>query len=147
MLMRNIDCGGMALSAALLLASCGTGGGADGGNAGGGEDVRGTNPHALRIACSLSAGRGFANDCTVEQTRTEEGLVLTVRHPDGGFRRLLVTRDGRGVIAADGAEPARVLPLSAREIEVAIGALRYRLPATVALTAGAGDGNRMEDGE
>jgi hypothetical protein len=62
---------------------------------------------------------------------TADGLSLTVRAPNGGFRRLLVTKDGRGVIAADGAVPARVCPVSANRIEVAIAGDRYRLPATV----------------
>jgi hypothetical protein len=58
--------------------------------------------------------------------------VLTLHNPDGGFHRLLVTKDGRGVVAADGAEPAIVRVVGEREIEVAIGGDRYRLPATVA---------------
>ena len=57
--------------------------------------------------------------------------VLTIRHPDGGFRRLRITADGRGVIAADGAEPARVSVIGPADIEVAVGGDRYRLPATV----------------
>ena len=69
--------------------------------------------------------------CTVEQSQSEQGLVLTLRHTDGSFHRLLVTRDGRGVIAADGAEPARVTIPDATSIDVAIGGSRYRLPATI----------------
>jgi hypothetical protein len=86
---------------------------------------------ADRIECR--AGHApFARACTVEQTDTPQGRVLVLRKPDGGFRRLLVTRDGRGVIAADGAEPARVTVIGAGRIEVAIGADAFRLPATVA---------------
>jgi len=44
---------------------------------------------------------------------------------------LLVTQDGRGVIAADGAEAAKVTITGADGIEVALGGNRYRLPATV----------------
>jgi hypothetical protein len=75
--------------------------------------------------------RALQRDCTVEQTQEARGLVLTVRHPDGGFHRLLVTRDGRGVVAADGAEPARVTILDAASIDVRVGTDRYRLPATI----------------
>jgi hypothetical protein len=57
--------------------------------------------------------------------------VLTLRQPDGGFRRLRVTGDGRGVIAADGAEQASVTLVAPVTIEVAIGNMRYRLPAVV----------------
>ncbi|MEQ9663241.1 MAG: hypothetical protein RLN87_11925 [Parasphingopyxis sp.] len=83
------------------------------------------------VYCAPGGATGFQPDCTIERTQTAEGLILTLRHPDGGFRRLLVTNDGRGVIAADGAEQAAVTPLSQGEIEVALGGDRYRLPATV----------------
>jgi hypothetical protein len=73
----------------------------------------------------------LAPRCTVERERTDAGLVLTLRDPDGGFRRLLATRDGRGLVAAAGAEPARVAVVGPDLIEVALGGHRYRLPATV----------------
>ena len=82
------------------------------------------------IACAQGEA-GFASDCTIEKTQGKDGLVLTIRHPDGAFRRLLVTQDGRGVIAADGAEVANVTILGRDGIEVALGGNRYRLPATV----------------
>lgn len=85
-----------------------------------------------RVNCALAGARALARTCTVDREQGARGLVLTIRHPDGGFRRLLVTRDGRGVVAADGAEPARVSIVDAGEIEVAIGDDVYRLPATVA---------------
>jgi hypothetical protein len=83
------------------------------------------------IYCALEGAPNFRPDCQIEQTQGNDGIILTLRHPDGGFRRLLVTRDGRGLIAADGAEPAIVNSVSEREIEVAISFDRYRLPATV----------------
>jgi len=54
-----------------------------------------------------------------------------VHKPDGGFRRLLVVKGGRGVVAADGAEPAKVTIVADHQIEVAIGGDRFRLPATM----------------
>lgn len=83
------------------------------------------------IECALAGAAGFARDCAVERIRERDTVFLTVRHPDGGFRRFEVLRDGRGLAAADGAERAEV---SLREggIEVAVGADRYRFPATVA---------------
>ena len=83
-----------------------------------------------RILCA-HGDAALARTCTVEQTQSGPGLILTVRHEDGGFHRLLVTRDGRGVIAADGAQPAAVKVLGADGIEVTIAGDRYRLPATV----------------
>jgi hypothetical protein len=56
--------------------------------------------------------------------------VLTIHAEDGGFRRLRVTDDGRGVVAADGAEAARVHIVDANTIDVTLGNNRYRLPAT-----------------
>lgn len=84
-----------------------------------------------RIECAPPGETAFARSCAIDRVDSQDGLFLTLRHPDGGFRRLLVTRDGRGVVAADGAEPAVVSPLAANLIEVAIGGARYRLPATV----------------
>ena len=83
------------------------------------------------IVCAQKGSTDFARTCAVDRTDSDEGLILTVRHPDGAFHRLLVTKDGRGVIAADGAEKAVITVLSAGEIEVALGGDRYRLPATV----------------
>ncbi|MGU3390484.1 hypothetical protein [Sphingomonas sp. M1A8_2b] len=84
----------------------------------------------LRIPCARGTA-ALETVCTIEQARGETGPVLTIRHPDGGFRRLLVTDDGRGVIAADGAEVAKVGLIEGNGIEVSIGDARYRLPATI----------------
>ncbi len=82
-------------------------------------------------------GEALAPSCTVDRASTDQGLALTLRHPDGAFRRLIVATDGRGVLAADGAEPARVTILDDRTIEVAIGDDLYRLPATIQAGAAA----------
>jgi hypothetical protein len=84
-----------------------------------------------RIVCARQGSSDFARACTVDRTDSGAGEVLTVRHSDGAFHRLLITRDGRGVIAADGAEKAIVTVLGSNSIEVALGGDRYRLPATV----------------
>lgn len=84
-----------------------------------------------RIACALAGAADFRPVCRVERSRDADGIVLTLHHPDGGFRRLRVTTDGRGVAAADGAEPARVSLSGDRRIEVAVADDRYRLPATI----------------
>lgn len=83
-----------------------------------------------RILCARN-GATLTRDCTIEQTQGQDGLVLTVSHPDGAFHRLLVTTDGRGVVAADGAEVAKVTVVGTEGIEVALGGDRYRLPATI----------------
>ena len=84
-----------------------------------------------RIACAAPGEADLAPICTLDRTETPNGVILTLRHPDGAFHRLQITRDGRGVIAADGAEPAKVTPLGPDRIEVELGGARYHLPAKV----------------
>ncbi len=85
---------------------------------------------AGRIECATGTAP-VAADCTIERTADGNDTILTLRQPDGGFHRLRITRDGRGVIAADGAEVAKVTVIGNDQIEVAIGDARYLLPATV----------------
>jgi hypothetical protein len=80
-----------------------------------------------KTVCAVDGEAELAPVCDRELV---DGL-LTLRHPNGGFRRLQIMTDGRGVIAADGAEPARVMTISTSLIEVRVGTDRYRLPAVV----------------
>ena len=114
--------GSIVIAAALLLAACSSGGG-EAPAPGAADD---------RIECQAADEAEFRRVCEVERLSGDKGeLVLTIRHPSGSFRRLLVTRDGRGVVAADGAEAAVVTVIQGNRIEVAIAGDRYRLPATV----------------
>lgn len=83
-----------------------------------------------RIPCATGTAP-LTPVCTYSREQTPAGLVVTIQREDGAFRRLLVTRDGRGLVAADGAQPARVVVAGKDEIEVALGDDRYRLPATI----------------
>jgi hypothetical protein len=80
------------------------------------------------IACALGGEGKFSSSCRVERSLAEGTLFLIVRHPDGAFRRFEVLRDGRGLAAADGAQPA-ALSMTGEELEVAVGLDRYRFPA------------------
>ena len=102
------------------------------------ETSDGDGVTAEAIDCAVDGSASFAPVCTVERQSGEEETLLILRHPSGGFRRLVVTGDGRGVAAADGAEQAMVTPLGERRIEVSLGGDRYRLPATVRAGAGGG---------
>ena len=82
-----------------------------------------------RIECALEGAKLFDRTCTVEEMSGENGAVLVVGRANVGYRRLQVTTDGRGVVSADGAEPAKVTIVGDNMIEVAIGHDRYRLPA------------------
>jgi len=88
-------------------------------------------PEVPKVDCAAPGSSEFTPVCTIDRTETPAGVILTLRHPDGAFHRLQITRDGRGVIAADGAEPAKVTPIAADRIEVELGGARYRLPATI----------------
>ena len=110
--------------AALLLLSCGEGSRQGATSTAAAEDDG-------RIECRIGAARDFERFCTIERSEGAEGRTLTVRKPDGGFRRLRVTDDGRGVVAGDGAEQAEVTIVADDRIEVAIGGDTFRLPATV----------------
>ena len=106
-----------AVSLLLLVAACGE----EGAEA----------PRGEVIECALDGAERFERNCTVEQREGDEGLTLTIRNEEGGFRRILIRRDGRGAVAADGAEPAQVRVIGGNRVEVSIGADRYLLPATL----------------
>ena len=81
-----------------------------------------------RVECRIGGAAAFERSCRLD--RVGDDLIL--RKPDGGFRRLQVVTDGRGVIAADGAERARVTIVAGDAILVEIGDDAFRLPARVA---------------
>jgi len=103
-----------------------------------------TKPHAMaeaddsRVACALGSETEFAEKCDVERVQNGEKRELVLRHPDGGFRRFEIVTDGRGLIAADGAEQAVVTPLADGRIQLSVGDDRYRIPATIKPGAGGG---------
>ncbi len=97
---------------------------------------------AQRIECALGEGAEFADDCLVERSASGDTRVVTVRHPDGGFRRFEQVDDGRGLVIADGAEEADSI-LSGDVLQVSVGQDRYRFPATT--TGGAANDARAGD--
>ena len=86
---------------------------------------------AGRIFCALGGDPHFRLNCTVDRIASSDGPVLMLGREDAGYRRFRITTDGRGVVAADGAEPATVSVMDNGLIEVAVAQDRYRLPATV----------------
>ena len=80
-----------------------------------------------RIDCQPAGETAFTHSCTVELAER----LITIRKADGGFRRLRMTDDGTGVVAADGAEPAHVSLLPDRRIEVELGGDHFLLPARI----------------
>ena len=87
---------------------------------------------ATRVECALGEGGQYAHDCFVEKVAGEEGPEFVVRHPDGGFRRLRIAPDRRGMIAVDGADEAMNERVGRDgELEVTVGPDRYRFPANL----------------
>jgi hypothetical protein len=78
------------------------------------------------IECAIRGAADFARECTVERAVANGIPILVVRHPDGGFRRFELV-DG-SIATADGVEAAE-LATRGDELEVRVGADRYRLPA------------------
>lgn len=118
-----------AVAAGLLLAACSGEQAAD--NVASGE-VAGNAATASddgKLLCAIEGYEGFTPACSIERHYDARGLLLIVRLPDGGFRRLRVA-DG-ALTAADGSVPAQVTPAGDGTIEVAIGEMRVRLPAAI----------------
>jgi len=99
--------------------------------AGCGQDRDGPPAGLAAIECRPADGGPMERVCTIEKMASDDGTVLVVRAPDGSFHRLLIVRDGRGVIAADGAEPLIVRSAGRGTIEVVAGGMQFRLPARV----------------
>lgn len=117
-----------ALSILALLAGCSPEPGAENMVAPVGDSVAAGEDDG-RVACAMEGYEGFQRVCSLERHYDANGLLLIVRLPDGGFRRLRVTEGT--LVAADGAEPAEVTPAGEDAIEVAIGDARVRLPGAI----------------
>ena len=88
------------------------------------------------ISCALGGSDRFRRFCRAARTVRGERSQLVLSDPDGGFRRVTVSADGAGLVAADGAEQARIVRISGGEVEIAIAEDRYRLPASAAPPSG-----------
>lgn len=84
-----------------------------------------------RIWCALAGDADFQLNCSMDRMASADGPILILGRSDKGYRRFRITQDGRGVVAADGAEAAQVRILTGGLIEVAVAGDRYRLPARV----------------
>src|SRR5438874_8456986 len=86
---------------------------------------------AATAPCALAGATKFTADCGVERSNVDGRVVLTMRHPDGGFRRLIELDGGKNFAAADGSDAAAIKP-NGREIEVTLGDDHYLLPPPTA---------------
>ena len=86
-------------------------------------------PKGRGIDCATGGSDKFLPECYVEDSRVGERRFLTVRSKSGAFRRFEMVDDGRGVVAADGADEAVAKWSAEGVLEVAVGKDRYRFPA------------------
>lgn len=84
-----------------------------------------------KLFCAVDGAAEMTQSCLLERMDSPEGQVLVVHHPQGGFRRFEIVRDGRGVVPADGAEPSKLFIVADNMIDVTVGGDRYRFPATI----------------
>ena len=77
------------------------------------------------VACG-PAGGPLDRSCGLERV----GDLLTLRQPNGGFRRLAIVADGQGFASADGAEEVVLTDGGAGIVEATVGGWTYRLPVT-----------------
>ena len=89
-----------------------------------------TEGGAARIDCALDGAEAFKPVCAVDRAEVDGALILIVRHPDGGFRRFEVLKDGHGLAAADGADEAK-LSIDGQFLVAEVDGDRYRFPATI----------------
>ena len=80
-----------------------------------------------KFECAIGGAKNFATACSIERG---EGTTMTVRHPDGGFRKVILKSNG-AIDTADGAETVSVQPMADGRAQVSIGEDRYRLPAAL----------------
>lgn len=81
------------------------------------------------IACAPGQAE-YAQDCWYERSDEDGKRLLVIHHPDGSFRRFEIVDDGRGLVAADGADAAQVT-VAGEVIEVSLADYRYLVPATI----------------
>ena len=84
-----------------------------------------------KIECALAGSAAFERTCTTEQIAANDGKILVIRHPDGGFRRFDILTDGRGLAPADGFDETKISLMDGGMIEVSSGDDKYRLPAQI----------------
>lgn len=95
------------------------------------EQKDGEASNVAMVPCALGEESEFTETCTLQRLVGAQRTTIVLGRGDSGFRRFLMTADGRGLVAADGAESARVSIIGDAQVEVAVGDDRYRLPAAI----------------
>jgi hypothetical protein len=88
------------------------------------------------VFCALGGSPDFRDQCSLERSTVDGAQVFVVRHPDGAFHRLEVSRDGQHLEAADGADQTQSA-LKGDRFEVILGQDRYVIPASLPVASDA----------
>lgn len=97
------------------------------GATGGGADA----PQGSVVSCRTGEAKAVAPGCVMEWRAAAQGAgarILVLHHPDGGFRRFVVSSDGARINVADGAEAVEVGDPHQGAVEITVGDAAYRLP-------------------
>src|SRR6266446_10240481 len=89
---------------------------------------------AQMVPCALAGAKSFTDQCQLERGSEDGKPVLVVRHPGGGFRRLVELEGGKRFAAADGADPVSQ-EANGKEIEVTVGDDHYLFPGPATANA------------
>jgi len=111
------------LGGALLLCACSSGG--SGSKA---QATEAAASNAQVLPCALAGSRSFTANCATEKVTSAGQTIVTVHHPNGGFRRLIELEGGSRYAAADGSDEVHV-ERNGAEIEVTLGDDHYLFPA------------------
>jgi hypothetical protein len=83
---------------------------------------------AETVPCAFGEAKKFDAKCVLDRGNAEGKSVVTLWHPDGGFRRLEVLDFGKRYASLDGADEVVGGP-NGREVEVSVGDSHYLMPA------------------
>ena len=117
------------------LAACSSGTSAsDEASAAAGQTQQGAAGAVISVPCALAGAKGYTDVCAIERASLDGKVLLTLRHPDGGFRRLIELDGGRRFAAADGSAEVAI-EANGQEIEVTLGEDHYLFPAATVPSA------------
>ncbi len=106
---------------AAVLAACSS---ESGTSAAAGEGSSGAPAVSVKVPCALAGAKSYTAECAVERDSRDGKVLVTLRHPDGGFRRLIELDGGKRFAAADGSDEVAI-EANGKEIEVTLGDDHY----------------------
>jgi len=109
--------GALGIAATAMLAACSAG-------SQGGERATTSDAPTEKVACALNGSKDYRSECTVERSKEGGKMLLLLRHPNGGFRRLEEIEPLKRYAALDGADQPEVTPNGA-DSEVSVGDDHY----------------------